>query len=57
MLFEGTTQVGRQLEARQPARPERERPIYLGSDWWEEMATDIVETPDYAERWESDLLP
>lgn len=43
MLFEGTTQIGRQLEARQPARPERERPIYLGSDWWEEIQRLIVE--------------
>jgi len=23
--------------------------LTLSSDWWEEMATDIVETPDYAE--------
>jgi hypothetical protein len=25
----------------------------LGSDWWAEMATDIVETPDYSEPGES----
>lgn len=23
--------------------------LTLGSDWWSEMATDIVETPDYAD--------
>ena len=28
--------------------------LTLGSAWWAEMATDIVETPDYAEPGESD---
>ena len=27
--------------------------LTLGSDWWAEMATDIVETPEYAEPGES----
>jgi hypothetical protein len=27
--------------------------LTLGSAWWAEMATDIVETPDYAEPGES----
>jgi hypothetical protein len=27
--------------------------LTLASDWWAEMATDIVETPDYAEPGES----
>ena len=27
--------------------------LTLGSTWWAEMATDIVETPDYAEPGES----
>jgi len=27
--------------------------LTLGSGWWSEMATDIVETPDYAEPGES----
>ena len=27
--------------------------LTLSSDWWEEMVTDIVETPDYAEPGES----
>jgi hypothetical protein len=27
--------------------------LTLDSDWWEEMVTDIVETPDYAEPNES----
>jgi len=43
MLFEGTTEVGKRLEAKQPARPERDRPIYLGSDWWEEIQRLMVE--------------
>lgn len=43
MLFEGTTQIGKRLESKQPARPERERPIYLGSDWWDEIQRLLVE--------------
>ena len=27
--------------------------LTLGSAWWSEMATDIIETPDYAEPGES----
>lgn len=27
--------------------------LTVGSDWWAEMTTDIVETPDYAEPGES----
>ena len=27
--------------------------LTLSSDWWSEMATDVVETPDYAEPGES----
>jgi hypothetical protein len=26
--------------------------LTLGSDWWEEMVTDIVETPEFADRGE-----
>jgi len=43
MLFEVETDKAEKLQAEQPARPSRQRPVFLGHDWFEEIVRMSVE--------------